>query len=72
MTFNQDVNVTVTTPSGTTKNFTLPPEVPPFFTGAMTVYVGDQPNAGANVGQTVVLSRFQIKNGDTPLLDITS
>ena len=33
------------------------------------MYLGDQPNAGANIGLSAVLSRFQILNGGTAILD---
>ena len=69
MTFSQDTNVVVTAPGGATGNFTLPPAAAALFQDPLTVYVGDQPNAGANVGQTAVLSRVQIKSGNTTVLD---
>ena len=69
MTFRQNTNVTVITPGGATNQFTLPAAAAALFADPLTVYVGDQPNTGANVGQTAVLSRFQIRNGGTTLLD---
>jgi hypothetical protein len=69
MTFSQDTNVTVTAPGGATATFTLSPEAAALFADPLTVYVGDQPNAGLNVGQTVVLGGFRITSGATSLLD---
>jgi hypothetical protein len=69
MAFSQDTSVTVTAPDGTVGNFTMPPEAVAFFSGPLTVFLGDQPNAGGNVGQTIVISRFQITKGATSVLD---
>jgi hypothetical protein len=69
MTFSQDTNVVVTAPGGATNKFTLPSAAAALFQDPLTVYVGDQPNAGANVGQTAVLSRFQIISGTRTVLD---
>ncbi len=69
LSFSQDTNVTVTTPGGATGHFTLPPEAAALFQEPLTVYVGAQPNSGANIGQAVILGRFQILNGATSVLD---
>jgi hypothetical protein len=69
MTFQQDTNVTVTSPGGAIFSTNIPPEAAALFADPLVVYVGDQPNAGGNVGQTAILSRFRINNGATTLLD---
>ena len=69
MTFQQDTNVTLTSPGGTTFSTNIPPEAAALFADPLVVYVGDQPNAGNNVGQTAILSHFQINSGSTTLLD---
>src|SRR5262245_5050669 len=69
MTFTHDTNVVVTAPDGATGTFSLPATAAALFADPLTVYLGDQPNSGGNVGQTVVLSRFQILNGTTTVLD---
>jgi hypothetical protein len=69
MTFSLDTNVNVTAPGGNTGNFVLPPAAAEMFGDPLTVYIGAQANAGGNVGQTVVLSRFQVQFGAATLLD---
>jgi hypothetical protein len=69
MTFTQDTNVTVAAPDGSTGTFTLPSAAAALFNDPLTVYLGDQPNAGANVGQTAILSRFKVTVGNATLLD---
>src|SRR5439155_10519838 len=60
VTFSHDTNITVTTPGGAAGNFTLSAATAALFTNPLPVYIGVQPNTGANIGQTVVLNSFQI------------
>ncbi|HWN97563.1 MAG TPA: hypothetical protein VNT99_21220, partial [Methylomirabilota bacterium] len=69
VTFNQDTNATVTAPGGNTGTFTLPSAAAALFADPLTVYVGAQPNTAANIGQTVVLSRFRLSRGATTIID---
>jgi hypothetical protein len=69
LTFSQDTNVTLTAPGGAVGNFILPPDAAALFAGGVTVYVGAQANSGGNLGQTVVVSKFEIVSGDQLLLD---
>jgi hypothetical protein len=64
-----DTGVTVSTPGGGSGSFTLPAAAAALFAGGITVYVGDQPNAGPNVGQTAIISLVQIYRGPNILLD---
>lgn len=69
VTFNQDTNITLTAPDGTTNNLVMPPEDAAQFAGSGTVYFGIMTGELPNVGQMAVLSRAQIKAGPTTLLD---
>jgi hypothetical protein len=69
VTLNQDTNITMTAPDGTTSSFVMPPEDAALFAGEGTVYYGIVPGQTANVGQKAILSRVQIKSGATTLLE---
>jgi hypothetical protein len=69
VTFTQDTNATVTSPGGATGTFALPPAAAALFADPLAVYVGAQPNAGGNVGQTLVLGRFRLTRGATAVID---
>jgi hypothetical protein len=69
LTFSQDTNVTLTAPGGGVGNFILPPEAAALFANGVTVYIGAQANSGGNLGQTVVVSKFEALSGNQLLLD---
>jgi hypothetical protein len=69
LTFNQDTNVTVTAPNGNRNTFVLPPDAAALFADPLTVYVGAQPNSAGNIGQTVVINRFEITSSSVLILD---
>jgi len=69
VTMTGDTGVTVSTPGGGSGSFTLPAAAAALFAGGITVYVGDQPNSGPNVGQTAIISLVQIYRGSNILLD---
>ncbi|PYI88703.1 MAG: hypothetical protein DME26_03045, partial [Verrucomicrobia bacterium] len=69
VTFNQDTNITMKAPDGTTSSFVMPPEDAAQFAGQGTVYYGIVPGETANVGQKAILSRVEIMSGATTLLE---
>ena len=69
LTLSQDTNVTVTAPDSTSGTFVIPPADAALFAGAITVYIGDQPNSGGNVGQTAIFNSFRITSGGQTLLE---
>ena len=69
MTFDHDTNVTVTAPNGATFSTNLPPAVAALFGGPLNVSLGAQANNNATVGETAVVTRFQITSGETALVD---
>ena len=69
LTFTQNANATVTAPGGNTATFVLPSAAAALFADPLTVYVGAQANAAANVGQTAVLSRFRLARGAAAIID---
>ena len=69
MTFTDDTNVTVTAPGGAVGNFKLPAAAAALFANPIAVWVGDQPNSGGNIGQTVILSGVRVTKGAATLLD---
>jgi len=68
VTMNQDTNITMTAPDGTTSSFVMPPEDAAQFAGEGTVYYGIVPGANG-VGQKAILSRVQVKSGAMTLLE---
>ncbi len=69
MTFDHDTNVTLTAPNGTTFSTNLPPAAAALFSGPINASLGGQANNNATVGETAVVTRFQIANGETVLAD---
>jgi hypothetical protein len=69
LTFTQNTNATVTAPNGNLATFVLPSSAAALFGDPLTVYVGAQPNAAANIGQIVVLERFKLNRGATTMID---
>lgn len=69
VTFTSDTNVTLSTPGGTSTNFTLPEDVVAQFNSPVYFYLGVTPNAGGNITQSAQFSRAQIVTGTTTNLD---
>lgn len=67
--FANNTEVTVTTPSGTSTNLTLPSASADLFADPLHVYFGVQPNQLGNIGQSASLSQLKISGGETPLED---
>lgn len=59
--------ITMTTPSGTSTNFTMPADAAALFAGPGYAYFGAQPNQLANIGQSAILSRIQIEGTDVAI-----
>lgn len=72
LTFEQDTNVTITSPSGMKAAFTftnaadIQNAFPP---GSVVAYFGAVPDTTANAGQTVVLSQIALSGFTTPITD---
>jgi hypothetical protein len=58
--FNNNTNVTLTAPDNTSTNFTIPAADAADFVDPLFVYIGDQPNVNANIGQSSTISRLTI------------
>ena len=69
MTFDHDTNVTLVAPGGATFSTNLPPAAAALFSGPINISLGGQANNNATVGETAVVTRFQVANGDTVLID---
>ena len=69
LTLSQNTNATVTAPDATSASFVLPSAAAALFTGPITVFIGDQPNSGGNVGQTAIFNSFRITTGGQTLLE---
>jgi len=67
LTFNPGGDIALTSPSGATTNFTMPPEAVPLFAGPLSAYFGIQPNNPANIGLAATLGRVQISGVATPI-----
>jgi hypothetical protein len=61
--FNQNTNVTLTAPDGTTTSFVIPDEAAALFAEPLNLYVGVQPNTLSNIGQGAVINQVAITNG---------
>jgi hypothetical protein len=60
LTFNNNTNVTITAPNNTSTNFTIPAADASLFQDPVFVYVGDEPNANANIGQSSTISKVTV------------
>jgi hypothetical protein len=67
LTFSNNTDVTITTPSGSSTNFVFPADAVAKFANPLYVYFGDQPNTLANIGQGVTLSHVAISGAGTPI-----
>lgn len=69
VTFRNNTEITLTTPSGTSTNLTMPAAAAELFTEPLYAYFGTQPNQMANIGQAATFSRLAITGVPTPLQD---
>jgi hypothetical protein len=69
VTFNQNTNVTLMSPSGQTANFVLPAASAALFADPLTIYVGVQPNGSGGFGQLCNVTQFSITGSGTALSD---
>ena len=69
LTFNNNTNVTLTAPDNTTTNFTIPASDASAFEDPVFVYVGDQPNATANIGQSSTISQVTVSGAAASIND---
>jgi hypothetical protein len=69
VTFKNDTNITLKTPSGSSTNFAMPADAAALFADPVFVYFGVQPNQPASIGQAAIFSRAQISGVVTPLDD---
>jgi hypothetical protein len=58
--FNNNTNVTLTAPDHTSTNFTIPAADASLFQDPLFVYLGDQPNINANIGQSSTFSQVTV------------
>src|SRR6185295_8148107 len=65
--FNNNTEVTLTAPNGTTATATLPADAAALFAGSMHVYAGVQPNQPGNIGQSLTLKRVRITGVGSPI-----
>jgi len=71
LTFNNDTNITATSPSGTIFNTNLPPDVIALLTagGTMKFYVGAVPGQPTRIGQMSVIKSIQVTGAAAPNLN---
>lgn len=72
VTFQNDTQVTLTTPSGAVTNVAMPAAAAELFADPMFVYVGVQPNQVANLGQSATLGEVRFTGVPTPLTETFS
>jgi hypothetical protein len=58
LSFNNNTNVTLTAPDSTRTNFTMAATDAALFVDPLYIYLGDQPNQNANIGQSSTFSYF--------------
>lgn len=69
LTFNNNTNVTLTAPDNTSTNFTIPAGDAALFQDPLFVYVGDQPNVNANIGQWSTISQVTVAGAAASISD---
>src|ERR1044071_3866799 len=69
VTFNQDTNITLTAPDGTTNSVVMPPEDAAQFAGDLKVYYGAVPGQTPNIGQAAVLSGALVTSGSVTFVE---
>jgi hypothetical protein len=67
--FSNNTSITVTTPDGTSTNFTMPSAAAALFADPLYAYFGIQPNNAVGIGQSATFSRVQISGVSTPVDD---
>jgi hypothetical protein len=67
LTFNPDASIVLTSPSGGSTNFMMPPDAVALFGGPLYAYFGVQPNNPNNIGLSATLGRVQISGAATPV-----
>ena len=60
LTFNNDTNVTITGPDGTSKSLTIPDAAAANFQGNLIAYFGSRPGNETRIGQSATFSRIKI------------
>jgi hypothetical protein len=60
LSFNNNTNVTITSPNGTSTNFIMPAADAALFADPLYAYFGSEPSVNANIGQSSTLSRVTI------------
>jgi len=58
LSFNNNTNVTITSPNGSSTNFTIPSADAARFADPLYAYFGTEPTANANIGQSSTLSQI--------------
>jgi len=69
LTFNNNTNVTLTAPDNTSTNFTMAAGDASIFENPLYVYLGDQPNVDANIGQSSTFSQLTITGASDSIDD---
>jgi hypothetical protein len=73
LTINDNTNLTLTAPNGTSTNVTLDPNVAALFNGYVGAYLYSSPTANPNIGQYCTYSAYKITGVGTPVNeDLTS
>jgi hypothetical protein len=69
LTFDPGGTISLTSPTGGSTNFMMPPDAVALFSGPAYAYFGVQPNQPANIGLGATIGRVQITGVDTPIND---
>jgi hypothetical protein len=67
--FNNNTNVTLTAPDKTSTNFTINATDASQFADPLYIYLGDQPNENANIGQSSTFSEFTVSGAASSFSD---
>ena len=67
--FNNNTNVIMTAPDGTTNEFSIPPAIAGDFPNPTYVYLGDRPNENNFIGQSATFSHFNVTGAAASLDD---
>jgi hypothetical protein len=67
--FNNNTNVTLTAPDKTSTNFTINATDASLFVDPLYIYLGDQPNQDANIGQSSTFSEFSVTGAASSFSD---
>jgi hypothetical protein len=69
LSFNNNTNVTMTAPDGTTNSFSINPSDASNFQDPLYVYLGTRPNDNSRIGQSATFNRFTITGAAASLDD---